>query len=1012
GPAQLIEDNSEYTRSLYTTDLDSDGDLDVLTTSINDQQLKWYENIDGEGTFNSAQEIHPSASFINCQIGDFDGDNDIDIVASEAISDAGMSWFRNEDGQGNFSDRLPFSAATIQNDITRPHPADIDGDGDLDLLYATSDDDRIAWSENLDGQGTFLNTQIIADDEDEVISVFPADLDGDGDLDVAAAAIGQNDRLVWYENLDGQGTFGPANYISFVSALTVQIAAFDADGDGDMDLVSARRDDTGVFDGGEVYLYRNDGNGDFGNALFVGETNHNIVRELVFEDLDDDGDIDILVVSYNGLEDSSVNWFINSGGEGLFNSSTTIFSIDGRVLGSIALGDFDGDGDKDLIAGSMETFYLHDDIYLVENLDGQGSFGNVVEIDEDSQAATSSIKSVDMDNDGDMDILCASGDHAQLRDQVSWYENLDGAGTFGDRQIIDSHLSGIGVVGTADFDDDGVLDIYCTSIALINWYENQGDAIENRITGQIKIDINEDNCASSTLVVPNQLVSTHNTIDTFSTFSFQNGTYQFKTVEGTFTTSALSDLSGYTVSPNSIVSNFAELGLIDSADFCYTIEQSINDVSIELIPVTDARAGFTASYLLIYKNLGTTPSSGTINLDFDGTKIDYLNSSELPSAQTANQLTWTFNNLNLLETRIIDLDLNILPPPAVNFGDTTNFHATILPDDNDVDESNNQFLLAQNVIGAFDPNDIRVLEGEKISWEDTDEYLHYIIRFQNTGNAAAINVIVENQLSPLLDPHSLQLLDLSHDYRVEISNNRAVSFIFEDINLPDSTSNLVASQGYIVYKIRPVTNISIGDSILNDASIFFDFNPPILTNTVSTRVVGPPVTYTDVQTACDSLTWINGITYFESIDSVGFLLECAAQSGADSLVLLDLNVTTVNTEVSFDDGILFALNQNATYQWIDCANNQAIPGATSNSFTPTVEGEYALEVTENNCTKRSGCTFVLVVDLEDQEAFEAIKIFPNPNQGQFTVDFGSLQILQTTLRDISGQVVFPNRAFS
>ena len=99
---------------------------------------------------------------------------------------------------------------------------------------------------------------------------------------------------------------------------------------------------------------------------------------------------------------------------------------------------------------------------------------------------------------------------------------------------------------------------------------------------------------------------------------------------------------------------------------------------------------------------------------------------------------------------------------------------------------------------------------------------------------------MENSLDENLDWQSLQLETLSHPYRVEIVDGNMVSFIFEEIYLPDSTSNEPASHGFIAYKIKPISDIIIGDVILNKADIYFDFNLPIETNTVSTTIVAAP----------------------------------------------------------------------------------------------------------------------------------------------------------------------------
>ena len=112
-----------------------------------------------------------------------------------------------------------------------------------------------------------------------------------------------------------------------------------------------------------------------------------------------------------------------------------------------------------------------------------------------------------------------------------------------------------------------------------------------------------------------------------------------------------------------------------------------------------------------------------------------------------------------------------------------------------------------------------------------------MIRFQNTGTASAINVRILDTLHPNLDYNTLKPINASHDYHIKITDGNHVEFIFDNINLPDETSDEPGSHGFIAYKIKPKSSVSVGDFITGDAQIYFDFNAPIITNMVSTEVV-------------------------------------------------------------------------------------------------------------------------------------------------------------------------------
>jgi len=220
-------------------------------------------------------------------------------------------------------------------------------------------------------------------------------------------------------------------------------------------------------------------------------------------------------------------------------------------------------------------------------------------------------------------------------------------------------------------------------------------------------------------------------------------------------------------------------------------------------------------------------------LEFDETKLSFLNASETVNTQTSNSLTFNYVNLNPFETRAIDLEFNVFAPPTVNINDVLNFTATINPITGDLTTDDNIFTFNQTVIGSYDPNDITCLEGDSIEQDEIDKYLHYIIRFENTGSADAINVKIENHLDNKLDWSTFKVISSSHDNRVEMKN-RAISFVFSHINLPHLAPQ---SQGYIYYKIKPKSNVVIGDIFENQAHIFFDFNQAIHTNIASTEIV-------------------------------------------------------------------------------------------------------------------------------------------------------------------------------
>jgi len=167
-----------------------------------------------------------------------------------------------------------------------------------------------------------------------------------------------------------------------------------------------------------------------------------------------------------------------------------------------------------------------------------------------------------------------------------------------------------------------------------------------------------------------------------------------------------------------------------------------------------------------------------------------------------------------------------------------------------------------------------------------------------------------------------------------------------------------------------------------------------------------PTTGTDTRTECTEYTWIDGNTYDESNNTATFLIVGGAQNGCDSLVTLNLTIINVNTDVTVSGTTLTSSAQNASYQWINCNGNAPIAGALSASFTPTESGLYAVEVTQDNCTKTSECISVTVVGLDTYMLNEQISVYPNPNQGAFSLSWQNEHIMQVSIINTAGQQVY------
>jgi surface protein len=358
----------------------------------------------------------------------------------------------------------------------------------------------------------------------------------------------------------------------------------------------------------------------------------------------------------------------------------------------------------------------------------------------------------------------------------------------------------------------------------------------NSIVGEITYDENNNGCDPTDIGVSGFLVDATDGVENWQTFTL-NGNYELGVIGNNFTVSVMNMPTYYSITPANQQVTFTTSNS-QTADFCVTANQSVDDLNITLIPRGGARPGFNADYQLVVENLGTQAvTNATVTLDFDNTMQSFVNSSAAPTSTTANQLTFDIANLQPLTFQTVDITMQTFQPPTVNGDDILSFTANVNPSANDFTPSDNTFIYDQTVVNSYDPNDKQVLQGEEIEIDKADEYLNYLIRFQNTGTASAINVRILDTLHPKLDYSTLRPVNASHNYRIEVNNKNEVEFIFDGINLPDENTNEPASHGFVAYKIKPKSDVAVEDFITGDANIYFDFNAPIITNMVSTKII-------------------------------------------------------------------------------------------------------------------------------------------------------------------------------
>ncbi|UPQ77982.1 T9SS type A sorting domain-containing protein [Flavobacterium azooxidireducens] len=359
----------------------------------------------------------------------------------------------------------------------------------------------------------------------------------------------------------------------------------------------------------------------------------------------------------------------------------------------------------------------------------------------------------------------------------------------------------------------------------------------NTINGTVHYDTNNNGCDESDFSIPYSrfAVDLDNDTTNSSVFTNSNGVYNIYTAtQGEYTLiPVLENPSYFSVSPNPGITVIEEINNSTTIlDFCITANGVYSDLEVVIASITPARPGFDAVYKLVYRNKGNQTEVGYVNFNYDETVLSVVSTSlESESDLTyPGHFTWIISDIKPFESGSIEVVFNVNSPtenPAVNIGDVLNFNAFI---DVNIDENwdDNEFVLNQTVVGSYDPNDITCLQGDVVSPDQIGEFLHYLIRFENTGNAPAENVVVKTEIDPAqFDINSLQMLSTSHNANIRMAGNK-IEFIFQDIQLDSG------GHGNILFKMRSNEVLEVGDIVGKKANIYFDYNFPIQTNEAET----------------------------------------------------------------------------------------------------------------------------------------------------------------------------------
>jgi uncharacterized repeat protein (TIGR01451 family) len=416
-------------------------------------------------------------------------------------------------------------------------------------------------------------------------------------------------------------------------------------------------------------------------------------------------------------------------------------------------------------------------------------------------------------------------------------------------------------------------------------------------------------------------------------------------------------------------------------------------------------------------NLGDQPFDGTINMTFDPVlQAEPHDENIAPTSFGPGIVTWEFEDQ--MPGEYLTYSCHIIGPGVDYMNDIFGLNADLtLYDDNQNLVYNLHWQGHAHVMCAYDPND---KQATPVGYAEPhfilpDEEMEYKIRFQNTGNAPAEYVIITDTLDVnTLDISSFQPVISSHNVSTSLLPNGLVTFTFNNINLPDSASDPLGSEGFVVYRIRPRLDISPGTEINNTAYIYFEQNPPIITNTTwhtiydcselelldgSETAICPEgnasleISYPYVE----SLEWsINGddagsgnTILFNGLEPGDYEIEliaanplCSASSNASLHVWESPTVS-----ISENQALITATSGYESYQWY--FEGEIIDGANASTLIAEESGDYAVAITDSNgCTSMSDELFVTIIGI-DENQIGFIALYPNPMKDFATIQFAT-----------------------
>lgn len=1100
GTREILVESSTTINGLQIGDIDNDGDSDLILT--HPKTVEVFHNVNNTYiAFSETEEEQSFASYADFIMKDIDGDNDLDVF----IRNMEGTWYENIDGSGTLKYQeflripriLQIGNTTLTQDINNIIAVeDFDNDSDMDVLGA----DDFTIYDNSQAQVFFsgqheINFEVYPD------YLHAVDLDNDNDLELVTISNNiqpSHANVVCFENEEAPDTiyFNKQHNIGegYGQHLSVDI---DDDGDDDLIGINRARD--------SIVVHQNNGDYSFTIKSLLGKnTNNNNLNPIsYFElyDINDDGHDDIIysvlntglfvaentgdynflnstflvedysLSDFSNVSDNFSHFTINNFDDNLIPDLSYIlpteneiilitdFNIEGSYADSIVYStdrpdqilsdDIDNDGDIDMLTRS-EFF---GQIVWWENIGNHEFTKNTIINEQGIELKYFDIGDIDIDNDLDI-VYCHTDSQNGNIQKISTIENINEFTQFDAPKAILDSIQNIEFVQLKDFDLDTDFDILYlarsngassgTRRNQIGWLENFTlDDDFKHISGICYFDENNNGVLDTAEVGLSNI-----SIQIAANYQLTNLNGEFKSIlaSGDYEVSAMHPDTNWVLSSDSSQYNVLLNGVsLDDNNFGFT---PIRDTSIFEVYLGSAptRCGFTVPFWLSLNNKGTQFESRLIALEIDPL-VTFDSSIPNPDSTSLDGriLFWDINHFAPGQYEIIQLFFQM--PSADFIGEP--IYQNIYSTSNHQDSIQTDTTFFSSVINcAYDPND-KLVEPDRYADENYtlfDEELRYTIRFQNTGTDTAFNVRINDVLDTNLEISTLRVIAASHDYNTRLyPETNSVDFMFDNILLPDSTTNEIQSHGFINFAIHSKDGLDENSIIRNEAAIFFDFNDPIITNTVQNTLVSnipinisttiiepfcfgdstgvismniieeiPPYSYQWNPLVGNNATNLSNLpagSYELTItDNLGNTLQETFELNEPNELINDIIISN-ETDIN-DDGSIEILTSGGvapyTYSW------ENFPDVDNNILTDLAQGNYYVTVMDNNNCSQAESIFIDFQTSTNQIGnISFLSVSPNPTNGIIRIDLelSKLEEVQIGIFDILGSKVFRSESF-